>query len=59
MPCLSLLTENTIYVPCEVAELEGEKLDVIGATEEDWQDVIMEIYMGVMDLNSQFQSIGN
>ncbi len=43
----------------EVAELEGEKLDVIGATEEDWQDVIMEIYMGVMDLNSQFQSIGN
>ena len=42
-----------------MAELEGEKLDVIGATEEDWQDVIMEIYMGVMDLNSQFQSIGN
>ena len=43
----------------DVTELEGEKLDVIQATQEDWQDVMMEIYMGIMDLASQLNSIGN
>ena len=43
----------------DVTELEGEKLDVIQAIQEDWQDVMMEIYMGIMDLASQLNSIGN
>lgn len=43
----------------EVEELEGEKLDVIQATEKDWQNVGMEMYMGILDLASQLGSLGN
>lgn len=40
-----------------VAEPEGEKLDVLAATEADWQKVMMEAYMGIMDIASQVGSV--
>ena len=36
-----------------IEELPGEKLDVVEATEEDWQQVFMEAYMGAMDIMNQ------
>ena len=36
-----------------IEELPGEKLDVVEATEEDWQRVFMEAYMGAMDIMNQ------
>lgn len=68
--CLDMPGEDALFISFdgeydlrplsgEVTEPEGEKLDVIEATEEDWQDVAMEMYMGVMDLASQLGSIGN
>ncbi|MCI8660202.1 MAG: zinc ribbon domain-containing protein [Lachnospiraceae bacterium] len=41
----------------EVTEPEGEKLDVLAATEADWQNVMMEAYMGIMDIASQVSSV--
>ncbi len=41
----------------EVTEPEGEKLDVLAATEADWQKVMMEAYMGAMDIASQVGSV--
>lgn len=41
----------------EVTEPEGEKLDVLAATEADWQKVMMEAYMGFMDIASQVGSV--
>lgn len=43
--------EDEIEVP------EGEKMDVLAATESDWQRVAMEAYMGIMDIASQLQSV--
>lgn len=37
----------------EVSALDGETFDILAAGEEDWQSVIMEIYMNVMQLASQ------
>ncbi len=43
----------------EVTEPEGEKLDVLAATGEDWQEIMMEVYMGVMDIASQVAPMMN
>ena len=43
----------------EVTEPEGEKLDIVAATEEDWQQVMMEAYLGIMDIASQLGSVMN
>lgn len=43
----------------EVTEPEGEKLDIVAATEGDWQQVMMEAYMGIMDIASQLGSVMN
>ena len=40
-----------------MTEPEGEKLDVLAATEADWQKVMMEAYMGAMDIASQVGSV--
>ena len=42
-----------------IEELSGEKLDVIEATEEDWQRVMMEAYMGAMDIMNQLGPVLN
>lgn len=41
----------------EIEEPEGEKMDVLAATESDWQRVAMEAYMGIMDIASQLQTV--
>lgn len=41
----------------EIEEPSGEKMDVLAATESDWQRVAMEAYMGIMDIASQLQSV--
>ncbi len=43
----------------EVTEPEGEKLDILAATEDDWQEIMMEVYMGVMDIASQLAPVMN
>lgn len=43
----------------EVTEPEGEKLDIVAATENDWQQVMMEAYLGIMDIASQLGSVMN
>ena len=43
----------------EVTEPKGEKLDILAATEDDWNRVLMEAYMGVMDIASQVGSVMN
>ena len=37
----------------EVTPLEGETLDVLAATEQDWNNVMMEMVFGVMGLAGQ------
>ena len=37
----------------EVTPLEGETLDVLAATEQDWNNVLMEMVFGVMGLAGQ------
>ena len=37
----------------EISPLEGETMDVLSATEEDWTNVGMEMLFGVMGLGSQ------
>ncbi len=37
----------------EVTAPEGEEMDVLAATEEDWQNVVMEMIYGAMGLMEQ------
>lgn len=50
-----VLSGEYYYQPLdgEVTPLEGEKLDVLSATMDDWNNVMMEMVMGVMGLASE------
>ena len=37
----------------EIAPLEGETMDALAATEEDWSTVLMEIVFGAIGLSGQ------
>lgn len=41
----------------EVLPLEGEELDVLAATEEDWGEIMMEVYGNIFGLMSQLAGI--
>lgn len=41
----------------EVLPLEGEELDVLAATEEDWGEIMMEVYGNIFGLMSQLTGI--
>lgn len=41
----------------EVLPLEGEELDVLAATEEDWGEIMMEVYGNIFELMSQLAGI--
>ena len=50
-----VLSGEYYYQPLEgeISPLEGETMDVLSATEEDWTNVGMERLFGVMGLGSQ------
>ena len=50
-----VLSGEFYYQPLEgeISPLEGETMDVLSATEEDWTNVGMEMLFGVMGLGSQ------
>ena len=50
-----VLSGEYYYQPLEgeISPLEGETMDVLSATEEDWTNVGMEMLFGVMGLGSQ------
>ena len=50
-----VLSGEYYYQPLEgeIGPLEGETMDVLSATEEDWTNVGMEMLFGVMGLGSQ------
>lgn len=41
----------------EVLSLEGEELDVLAATEEDWGEIMMEVYGNIFGLMSQLAGV--
>ena len=41
----------------EVLPLEGEELDVLAATEEDWGEIMMEVYGNIFGLMSQLAGV--
>ena len=41
----------------EILPLEGEELDVLAATEEDWGEIMMEVYGNIFGLMSQLAGI--
>ena len=50
-----VLSGEYYYQPLEgeISPLEGETMDVLSATEEDWTNVGMEMLFGVLGLGSQ------
>ena len=50
-----VLSGEYYYQPLsgEITPLEGEAMDMLSATEEDWTNVGMEMLFGVMGLGSQ------
>ena len=55
---MNMVLSGELYsrpLSAEVTPLDGEPMDVLSATEEDWNNVLMEMVFGIIGLSGQLE----